>query len=476
MPAQVAIVHGWSDSSKSFHNLRRFLDANGYEVAQIWLGDYVSMDDDVRIEDVAKRMQRVVQTAIAEGRLTVPFDLIVHSTGGLVAREWLATYYPTGEGAPVKRLVMLAPANFGSRLAALGKSMIGRVAKGWNNWFQTGEEMLRSLELASPYQWNLARRDLFDPDDTGEAGPYGSDRIWPFVITGTRAYSSGLRKIVNEHGSDGTVRACAANLNAVGMTIDFAADPANPTVRRWRARGDMRCPLAVLPDRDHGAVTDPDRASGAQGETSSWTGRLILQALACDSPEAYAAVQDEWWRLSEETAALADDEARLRAMFPRNAPNPQSYHQHMQFIVHARDDHGQPVGDYFLEFFSPEVAGEREAIFFHSEVLSHVHTNTRSPSFRCLYIDRTDLIERFYGMLRKGAARQLAVSISAAPVGPNVRYFDKTRDGATGHIVIHREDRRREQADEERLHRNATHLVEIIIPRQPVDKVFSLSQ
>ena len=51
MPAHVAILHGWSDTSKSFHRLRSFLEANGHEVAGIWLGDYVSMDDDVRVEE-----------------------------------------------------------------------------------------------------------------------------------------------------------------------------------------------------------------------------------------------------------------------------------------------------------------------------------------------------------------------------------------------------------------------------------------
>lgn len=218
MPAQVAIVHGWSDTSKSFHNLRQFLIDNHFAATQIWLGDYVSMDDDVRVEDVGKRMESVIRSAMETGKLTRPFDLIVHSTGGLVAREWIARYYPDGKNCPVKRLIMLAPANFGSRLASLGKSMIGRVAKGWNNWFQTGKEMLLGLELASPYQWDLARRDLLDPSGVGE-GPYGFGKVWPFVIVGSRPYSSGLRQIVNESGSDGTVRCAAANMNAVGLTI-----------------------------------------------------------------------------------------------------------------------------------------------------------------------------------------------------------------------------------------------------------------
>ena len=56
MPAEVLIIHGWSDESASFRGLRDFLNRNNYEVAQVWLGDYISRDDDVRVEDVAKRM------------------------------------------------------------------------------------------------------------------------------------------------------------------------------------------------------------------------------------------------------------------------------------------------------------------------------------------------------------------------------------------------------------------------------------
>ncbi len=59
---------------------------------------------------------------------------------------------------------MLAPANFGSALAHKGRSMLGRVFKGWKTGFETGEEMLYALELASPFQWDLAQADLFVPE------------------------------------------------------------------------------------------------------------------------------------------------------------------------------------------------------------------------------------------------------------------------------------------------------------------------
>ena len=149
--AQVVIIHGWSDTSVSFEPLAGFLEAHGIASSQIRLGDYISLDDDVRVEDVAKRMDAVLNTRLGAGELQAPFDMIVHSTGGLVARQWLSEYYPIG-GSPIRRLIMLAPANHGSPLAAKGKSLLGRVVKGWNNWFETGTEMLNALELASPYR------------------------------------------------------------------------------------------------------------------------------------------------------------------------------------------------------------------------------------------------------------------------------------------------------------------------------------
>jgi hypothetical protein len=470
MPAEVAIIHGWSDTSKSFHDLRDFLSRNGYAVRQIWLGDYVSMDDDVRVPDVAKRMQSVIGELIAQGDLTVPFDLIVHSTGGLVAREWVATFYPDGAGCPAKRIIMLAPANFGSRLAALGKSMIGRIAKGWNNWFQTGQEMLRGLELASPYQWRLATRDLVDPGGAGGPGPYGEGKIWPFVIAGTAGYSGGLREIVNEPGSDGTVRPAAANLNAVGMTIDFSTDARVPAISQWGSRvAARRLPMAVLPDRDHGSIVRPDHSSSAEPEVQRRLGRLILQALACDSDGRYGEIAEEWYRLSEDTH-------ERRKLLPEGSGERGDLHQYMQFVVRARDDHGQPVDDYFLEFFSPRMKGDKDVLYFHKNVLEHVHTNSVSPSLRCLFVDRTDLVENFYRLARTPDRQTLALSVSAAQLGRNVRYFDKTHEGARGQVVIHALEAAARDDLEARVRRNSTHLIDMILPRQPVDKVFKLAR
>jgi pimeloyl-ACP methyl ester carboxylesterase len=482
MAASVVILHGWSDKSPSFEGLRTFLSQNGWQTADVRLTDYISLDDDVRIEDVVKRMDEVVRKTITDKKVTVPFDLIVHSTGGLVARHWISTFFPDGVAAdgmkcPVKRLVMLAPANFGSCLASMGKSMIGRLVKGWNNWFQTGTEMLTALELASSLQWELAQRDLFDRGKDKRRA-YGPDRVWPFVIVGTRGYQDSLAQIANEAGSDGTVRAAAANMNAFGITIDFSKNIKVPEVVPWpRRSGDLLFPLAVLPDRDHGSVHEPGVASGAQQALSDRLGQLIIEALKCPSDAEYAKIEERWRTISEGTHDLGLDPAAMRTAFNDRPPSEglNCFHQYFQVVVSVRDDEGQPVTDYFVEFFNSKNKGDAEAIFFHREVLENVHVNGQNAARRCFFIDRDDLMLGYYPILSKNALRQVEMSISAAKPGRNVTYFEKEKVGATGTVVVHRENDDERTDLPVRLLRNCTHLVEIIIPRTPIDKVFTIT-
>src|ERR1700754_4345016 len=103
MAANVLIVHGWSDNSESFFALRDWLISKGQKATNLHLVDYITLLDDVRARDVPRRMDVVVKQKIAAKELEVPFDMIVHSTGGLVAREWIATLTERGETPPVKR-------------------------------------------------------------------------------------------------------------------------------------------------------------------------------------------------------------------------------------------------------------------------------------------------------------------------------------------------------------------------------------
>ena len=484
MARQVAILHGWSDTSESFHDLRTFLSKKGFLVTEIWLGDYRSKDDDVRIPDVSKRMQSVLSSMMEKGDLTAPFDLVVHSTGGLVAREWVARYYPDGVGCPIKRIVMLAPANFGSRLAAAGKSFVGRVAKGYDNWFHTGTEMLHGLELASVYQWDLAQRDLLDRHGGGD-GPYGRDKIWPFVIAGGRGYTKLFMRVANEDGADGTVRACAANMNCAGLTIDFS-EGKEAKVVGWSSRnGDTLFPFAIVPDRNHSTIVRPEEDTNST--VTGDLGELIVEALDCKTPDQYRTIAEAWMKRTGDVVLLGEPDpegnrtaradARRRAVFSDDVPPASAFHQYMQIIVAVVDDQDQPVDDYFMEFYAPTDKQDDEAVYFQQKVLEHVYVNSRRPNFRCLYIDRTDLMFGYYPLVQEGEPKVVAMSLSAAPIGQYIRYFDSDEEGASGSIIVHRkEDEGRDALGVARLHRNITHLVKIIIPRQPVADVFKLGQ
>ncbi len=472
MSRQVLIIHGWSDTSKSFHALANFLQENTYQTTELWLGDYISMDDDVRVADVSKRMAQVIDDMIKAGSLPKSFDVIVHSTGGLVAREWLTTHYRShAQDCPMKRLIMLAPANYGSKLAATGKSMLGRIVKGYRNWFQTGQGMLNDLELGSPYQWELAQRDiLIAPGTPNTDSYYGNDRVWPFVIVGTHPYASLLRQIVNENGADGTVRVCAANLNTQGVTIDFRQSDSEQAVTFWGSRLDgFSIPLAVLPTRTHGSIVDPKRADkdnqdgiAETPEEQAQLGQFILEALSCANFDQYLQIQQKWYEFSENTTARRTQ-----------SDNPDYYHQYMQANFDVSDDYGRPVTDYFLEFFSNTAKKNDDAnVYLHQSVIEDVKVNSQNKACRNIYFDRTDLVEGYYPKVPGRAAPVLYLSISATDPGKNISYFANPKNRADMKICVHLQS----ETASRWLKRNSTHFVRIILPRQPIDKVFKLTR
>lgn len=497
---QVVILHGWSDKSASFEPLAKFLEKNGYDAVPIFLGDYISLRNDVTIDDVAKRMEAVVRARMAKpesspDRLGPSFHMIVHSTGGLVARRWVSRYHTAGD-FPLRNLVMLAPANFGSALAHKGRSVLAKVAKGWHTGLETGDEMLYALELGSSFQWDLARADLFA--QPGDATVYYAPRkIRPFVIVGTFPYDEGIRKLINENGSDGTVRVAAANLNARGMTLDFTGDPKRlmePEVRPWIRRGgdDLRFPLAVLPDRNHGTVTRPD-PEDADGKGKGYArdvvdqerlGDLILEALAVTGPADYALTLDHWDAVTNETRTFAGDSPeaeRHRTEFFRDGvgAKDQYFHEHYQVVVRATDEFGDPIDDYFLAFM-PEWKKRKwwggtdmpdAGVFFHDEVLAHLHRHNRDKANVCLFLDRYDMMRKggFYDRVDASQVKRLAFTVTAENPGDRVAYFSREKD-SRGLIPLHE----RMSRENRWLQRHCTHFLELIVPRAAVDEVFAL--
>jgi len=291
---------------------------------------------------------------------------------------------------------------------------------------------------------------LLDQNRSGTPSIYGEGRVWPFVLVGTHPYPSALRQIVNEDGSDGTVRVPAANLNTLGVTLDFTAGGQAPAVTPWAQRYGGTFPLAVLPNRTHSSIIDPQGGDVAL-ETPAQKQQfqdLLMRALSCNTQQEYEAIAKDWYQISEQTVDSADP---LR-------------HQYMQINECVDDDEGNAVNDYFLEFSGPSNdPSDVSTIYFHRSVLEDVHTNTLAATMRCLYADRSHL--------PPGYDHILSMSLSANPPGTNVRYFSSTQVGARGEFKLHDEA----VVQNRWLKRNTTHYMHIIIPRSPLSQVLTVS-
>jgi hypothetical protein len=282
-----------------------------------------------------------------------------------------------------------------------------------------------------------------------------------------------LRQVVNEDGGDGTVRVCAANLNARGVTIDFSRPEGDPMLfQPWGSKLECEVPLAVLPTRTHGSIIDPDRMEKDNKEDITETpaekdllGKLILEALGCESFKKYEAIQAAWDVMSEDTAK--------RHLAPPDSSKAEFFHQYLQVNAYVVDDHGKPVSDYVLEFSSDtSKKSEKANVYLLANVLEDVKKNSQVAALRNLYFDRTDLMENYYGMLRKSVEATLLMSISAASPGKNIKYFVRDQEGATQWVPVHLEDN---SSTQRWLKRNTTHFVQMIIPRRPGADVFRLT-
>src|SRR5438132_764019 len=110
MPARILVV---DDYPVNVILLAEWLAREHYVVSTAADG-LQALTNEITIKDIAEGFDRAIKTHPRIDK-DQPFDAIVHSTGMLVLRSWLATN-PIGRKR-LKHLIGLAPATFGSPLA-----------------------------------------------------------------------------------------------------------------------------------------------------------------------------------------------------------------------------------------------------------------------------------------------------------------------------------------------------------------------
>lgn len=296
----VVFVHGWSvTNTDTYGGLPTALANNAppnldIKVAHLYLGKYVSFADEVKVDDIARGMQHAVETEIlpklAKGER---FACITHSTGGPVVRTWIELFFKGKlDKCPLQHLVMLAPANHGSALAQLGKGRLARM-KFFAEGVQPGVGVLDWLELGSDQGWALNQSWIeYKCLDAG---------LYAFVLTGQsidRNFYDNLNSYTGEEGSDGVVRAAAANMNyglirLLQQDSGFQLDKTGQT---------EKFAFGVLPGRSHsgekmGIMRSVKPNDGATHPTVNWVSRC----LAVNSPTAYTKLVKELGALTDQT-------------------------------------------------------------------------------------------------------------------------------------------------------------------------------
>lgn len=362
MANPIVLLHGYSDKGASWQPWRTRLLAQD-PTRRVLVCTYQSLVNEVSIKDIAEAFDRALTT---RGGLTPdePFDAIVHSTGMLVLRAWLAA-----DPARVKRLkhlVALAPATYGSPLAKKGRSWLGAIFKGNRHlgpdFLDAGDMVLDGLELGSRFTWELAERDILAKQPCYNAD---QDTPWVFVFCGTGTYD-GFRKVVDTPGTDGTVRRAGCAMNSRRIMLDMTRS--QMVSRQFGSTGRVLADDWCLQDMPVHLIGKPDGSDQINHATILSDPPEELAGLVRDALQVDSLTTFNGWR------AKANAGARIEAM--------QKLYQ--QLIVHAVDERGDPITDYNLQIFSDGAQIE--------EFDAEVDVYSSDASYRCFHVDVTRLL------------------------------------------------------------------------------------
>ena len=340
----VIFVHGWSvRDTSTYGDLPLWMESQGslngldVEVGNVYLGRYISFNDTVTVDDIARAFDQAVRDELsAKLKAGQKFACITHSTGGPVVRKWMDLYYKGSlDKCPLTHLVMLAPANHGAALAQLGKSRLSRI-KTFFEGVQPGQRVLDFLELGSELSWALNESWL---DYDCLAGG-----IYSFVLTGQkidRSMYDSLNSYTGEEGSDGVVRVTGASMNYGLLRLRQDGDKLVPE----KARRTKPMALGILPGRSHsgdsiGIIRSVTMANAAQHPTVQW----VVRCLKVASRASYNALSTELDTLSTKTQADENIE-KVKGFWGTRTYETNRYAMPVFRFV---DDRGDTLTDYDL--------------------------------------------------------------------------------------------------------------------------------
>lgn len=359
--SKVFLIHGWSvTSTETYRSLHKKLAEHGWDLEEVHLGRYVSLDNEIEIRDLAQALQRALEDALGKPPWQDEVHFITHSTGALVVRHWVVHHY-TGKvctNQPVGNIIFLAGPHGGSRLAHHGRSLIAAV----KFLGDTGKELLKALELGSPFTWT-SNTEWMDSSNWKKKG------VRPYCLTGDRVVLDNLLQRVfsagKEDGSDMVVRVPAGNANMQRFRLQ-AGTKALKKTGEISGVGFAALSAYTHSGTDHGIMKCI--SEDADPDDPQWLSlRLILDCLSVRNETQFRNIRT---KLSKESRKG-----------DRKGP-------FAQLAFRFRDQYDQPIKDYSVVLGR----GDEES----AGAVAHVHKNKVDESRLTVFIDMSK-IDRRYG-------------------------------------------------------------------------------
>lgn len=343
----VIFVHGWSVThTNTYGELPQWLESQSkdekldIQVGNIYLGRYISFDDTITVDDIARAFDHAIRDEIADklkdGRR---FACITHSTGGPIVRKWMDLYFKNNLAkCPLSHLIMLAPANHGSALAQLGKSRLGRI-KSFFEGVEPGQQVLDWLELGSDMSWQL-NESWLDYHCT-------ANDVYSFVLTGQkidRHLYDAVNSYTGEAGSDGVVRVTATNMNYSLLKLhQEGSNGENLVVAKMKRTQPMA--FGVLPGLSHsgkniGIIRSVTMANAATHPTAIW----VLRCLKVSNRDSYNTLAKELDKMTKDTQKNERIELVQTPIYKREYIT----NRYSMIIFRLIDDRGNHLDDYDL--------------------------------------------------------------------------------------------------------------------------------
>lgn len=414
----IVLIHGYSAESKETDpvsiesiygtlpkDLRTiYSDTN---IVKIDLSRWISLDDGLTIDDISRAFDMAIRTEEYSQLLKEGFDVIIHSTGALVIRNWLKKFSPAP--SPLGNLIYLAGVNLGSGWAHIGK---GQLAKWGRFVFQFGTErgvrMLDALELASEEAIDL---HLYFTNP--EHYPDKKYKVLEHVIIGSQAdvkwFEAPIR-YAKEDGSDGVVRVAASNLNFLYCHLrptkdirgiaweDLSTQIDKHLNRKGRRKMYYEVSHTSIPGLNGRAELPfaiPYECAHSGEEMGIVTGRKCREQVLKIIKMALTSDCDNWrsrvTQFHKETQTTYEKVKELQKppFWPWSEDPRNQYDKHAQVIFRLRDQDNRPVTHYDIFFSSLDINRKNSKPM--SSVIEYKHINKKSPNVILFYIR----VERF---------------------------------------------------------------------------------